>query len=201
MKMSNSQAVIDFVKRRKSNLIKVFGGKCCICGFNKWQSALEFHHVNPNEKDFSITAENTTKAIEKQLKELRKCILVCANCHRGIHSNNLTIPDNWQDFFNEQIAQELINETHAKKYYCKICGKEKSKTGVLCAECASKANRRSERPDRNVLKQLIRTTPFVQIGIQYNVSDNAIRKWCVSMNLPSSKKEINNYSNEEWEKI
>lgn len=63
--MSNSQAVIDFVKRRKSNLIKVFGGKCCICGFNKWQSALEFHHVNPNEKDFSITAENTTKAIEK----------------------------------------------------------------------------------------------------------------------------------------
>ena len=199
--MSNSQVVIDFVKRRKSNLIKVFGGKCCICGFNKWQSALEFHHVNPNEKDFNITAETTTKAIEKQLKELRKCILVCANCHRGIHSNNLTIPDNWQDFFNEQIAQELIDETHAKKYYCKICGKEKSKTGVLCAECTNKANRRSERPDRNTLKQLIRTTSFVQIGIQYNVSDNAIRKWCVSMNLPSSKKEINNYSNEEWEKI
>jgi len=35
----------------------------------------------------------------------------------------------------------------------------------------------------------------------YNVSDNAIRKWCIAMKLPSSKKEINNYSNEEWEKI
>ena len=35
----------------------------------------------------------------------------------------------------------------------------------------------------------------------YNVSDNAIRKWCKTDNLPSTKKEINFYSNEEWDKI
>ena len=199
--MSNSQVVIDFVKRRKGNLIKVFGCKCCICGFDKWQSALEFHHVNPEEKEFSITTDTTTKAIEKQLEELKKCILVCANCHRGIHSNNISVPNNWKDFYDENVAKQLIEEAHAKKYYCKICGKEKSRNGILCAECASKAARHAERPDRNTLKQLIRETPFVKIGLMYNVSDNAIRKWCIAMKLPSSKKEINNYSNEEWEKI
>lgn len=199
--MSNSQVIIDFVKRRKSNLIKVFNGKCCICGFDKWQSALEFHHVNPEEKEFSITTDTTTKAIEKQLKELKKCILVCANCHRGIHSNNISVPDNWKDFYNEEVAKQLVEEVHAKKYYCKVCGKEKSRSGILCTECASKATRRVDRPDRDTLKQLIRNTSFVQIGLMYNVSDNAIRKWCITEKLPSKKTEINKYSNEEWATI
>jgi uncharacterized protein YjcR len=54
---------------------------------------------------------------------------------------------------------------------------------------------------REELKQLIRTTPFTKIGEKYNVSDNAIRKWCIQYNLPTKKTEIKKYSNEEWEKI
>ena len=199
--MSNSQAVIDFIKRRKSNLIKVFGSKCCICGFDKWQSALEFHHVNPEEKSFGIMTDHVTKSLESQLIELKKCILVCANCHRGIHANELLVPDNWKDTYNEDIANQLREEVHAKKYYCKICGKEKSREGVLCEECARKAQRRAERPSREELKQLIRKNPLVQVGLMFNVSDNAIRKWCIAENLPSKKSEINSYSDEEWNKI
>ena len=199
--MSNSQAVIDFIKRRKSNLIKVFGSKCCICGFDKWQSALEFHHVNPEEKSFGIMTDHVTKSLESQLIELKKCILVCANCHRGIHANELLVPDNWKDTYNEDIANQLREEVHAKKYYCKICGKEKSREGVLCEECAHKAQRRTERPSREELKQLIRKNPLVQVGLMFNVSDNAIRKWCIAENLPSKKSEINSYSDEEWNKI
>lgn len=48
---------------------------------------------------------------------------------------------------------------------------------------------------------MIRTDSFVSIGKKYCVSDNAIRKWCKTYNLPSKKSEINNYSDEEWEKI
>lgn len=199
--MSNSEAVISFVKRRKSNLIKVFGGKCCICGFDKWQSALEFHHVIPGEKSFAITTETTTRSIETQLAELKKCILVCANCHRGIHAQALSVPDNWQDFYDDQIAQQLIEETHAKKYYCPICGKEKSRYGKLCASCTKTASRTVERPSRETLKQLIRTQTFVKIGLMYDVTDNAIKKWCAAENLPSRKKDINKYTDDEWEKI
>lgn len=43
--------------------------------------------------------------------------------------------------------------------------------------------------------------PFTQIGIKYKVSDNAIRKWCIAENLPSKKKDILAYSEEEWKEV
>ena len=70
---SNCETVVNFIKRRKENLRKVFHSKCCICGYDKIQEALEFHHVNPEEKEFGICSSNsTTKALDKQLKEMKK---------------------------------------------------------------------------------------------------------------------------------
>lgn len=54
---------------------------------------------------------------------------------------------------------------------------------------------------REELKQLIRTTPFVQIGKQFGVSDNVIRKWCDKYKLPRKVSEIHIFTDEEWEKI
>lgn len=51
------------------------------------------------------------------------------------------------------------------------------------------------------MKDLIRTTPFTQIGNQFGVTDNSIRKWCKNYNLPTTKKEIKVYTDEEWELI
>ena len=48
--MSRAKDVTNYRRRRKNNLIRVCGGKCCICGYNKTNSALEFHHINSNEK-------------------------------------------------------------------------------------------------------------------------------------------------------
>lgn len=58
--------------------------------------------------------------------------------------------------------------------------------------------RKVERPNRNDLKDMIRNQTFVSIGAYYGVSDNAIRKWCSSYNLPTSKRKINAYSEEDW---
>lgn len=52
---------------------------------------------------------------------------------------------------------------------------------------------------REELKNLIRTKTFIYIGEQYGVSDNAVRKWCDKYNLPRTKKEINTYSDKEWD--
>tara|TARA_R110002167_G_scaffold168964_2_gene366698 strand:+ start:143 stop:388 length:246 start_codon:yes stop_codon:yes gene_type:complete len=75
-------------KRRKANKIKaveLLGGKCEICGYNKSISALEFHHNDPTEKDFVVGGmKYGWTRIEKELK---KCRLVCANCHREIHDS------------------------------------------------------------------------------------------------------------------
>lgn len=59
------------------------GGKCCMCGYNKYIGALEFHHKDPSKKDFNISNGKTDK--EDLKKELDKCALVCVNCHREIH--------------------------------------------------------------------------------------------------------------------
>lgn len=69
----------------KNRAIKYGGGMCRICGYNKCWDALEFHHVNQDEKDF-YPLRGYKKSWSKLKAELDKCILVCANCHREIHS-------------------------------------------------------------------------------------------------------------------
>lgn len=93
-----------------------------------------------------------------------------------------------------------------KQNFCLICNKPfyvvKSSGGKYCSqECAHIAQQRIERPDRDKFKQLIRTTPFIQIGKLFNVSDNTIRKWCKSMDLPYKASEIKKYSDQEWATI
>lgn len=66
--------------------LEVKGEKCSICGYNKCIEALEFHHLDPLEKEFSLSDRNLVLDWEIIKKELDKCILICANCHREIHS-------------------------------------------------------------------------------------------------------------------
>ena len=79
------------VKRQRDFKIKCVeykGGKCIKCGYSKSVVALDFHHRDPNQKDFSISKHrglNWEKNKEKVIKELDKCDLLCANCHREEH--------------------------------------------------------------------------------------------------------------------
>lgn len=78
-------AVTNKRKRNKELLVEYKGGKCEICGYNKCIEALEFHHTNPEEKEFGI-CNGDIKSVERLKIEADKCILVCANCHRELHS-------------------------------------------------------------------------------------------------------------------
>lgn len=68
------------------------GGKCVICGYKKSLLALEFHHKDPTEKKDGIcNMTRNNRITQKELdEELKKCILVCANCHAEIHDKDLT---------------------------------------------------------------------------------------------------------------
>lgn len=78
------ERVTNAKKRQKQKLVDYKGGKCEICGYNKCIEALDFHHLNPNEKDFGLSKKYIS--FKKAKKEVDKCILVCANCHREIHA-------------------------------------------------------------------------------------------------------------------
>lgn len=80
-------------KRRnefKKWCIEYKGGKCVICKYDKYFGSLDFHHIDPDQKDYEISA-NWKKSKEEVAKELDKCILICSNCHREIHGGIITI--------------------------------------------------------------------------------------------------------------
>jgi 5-methylcytosine-specific restriction endonuclease McrA len=65
-------------------LLERKGNKCARCGYDKCSRALEFHHTNPNEKDFGISTI-LTRSIASLKEEVDKCELLCANCHAEEH--------------------------------------------------------------------------------------------------------------------
>ena len=67
------------------------GGKCICCGYDKTNNALDFHHLNPSEKDFSISSARFTTFDNRVINELNKCALVCRNCHAEIHAGIKTL--------------------------------------------------------------------------------------------------------------
>lgn len=81
---TKSEAVINWRKRTKLRLIEYKGGKCEICGYNRCPEALEFHHINPEEKSFTISGNS--RSFNTLKLEADKCILVCSNCHKEIHA-------------------------------------------------------------------------------------------------------------------
>lgn len=72
--------------RAKASAIKYLGEKCQHCGWQGNQAAFQFHHLNPQEKDF-IIGNVANKRWEYIKNELSKCILLCSNCHAIEHSS------------------------------------------------------------------------------------------------------------------
>ena len=59
--------------------------KCVKCGYDKHPAALDFHHKNPKKKEAQIAQMAITGSWAKMLEEIKKCIVLCSNCHRIEH--------------------------------------------------------------------------------------------------------------------
>lgn len=62
-----------------------YGGKCSYCGYDKCLDALQFHHLDPTEKEFHL-GQGRGKKLETIKAELDKCVLLCSNCHIEEHA-------------------------------------------------------------------------------------------------------------------
>lgn len=80
------RAVLTRRRKLKQLAIEYKGGRCIICGYDKYPGALDFHHTDPKQKDFGLSSSGITRSWARVKEELDKCILVCANCHREIHA-------------------------------------------------------------------------------------------------------------------
>ena len=211
-KECRKNAVLDIRRRNKIKLVEYKGGKCEICGYNKCIDALEFHHLNPNEKDFGVSCGDT-RSIEKLKAEVDKCIMVCANCHREIHAKEREekrLLRHEEEKKKEEIyfennpkkekidLNDIINDVNAKIPKKDIAKKNGvsvkviktllKKNGIEYNE--SHTNITSTITVDDFVQQFKKYGSFSQLSNYYGVSDNAIRKWCRRNDIPWKKEDI-----------
>ena len=155
------------------------------------------------------------KLSKKQVVEICE-LLKTGNLTQQEIANKYNTSQQIVDLINRGISYVLegytypIRNYHKKIAYCIDCGKElQHNTSIRCQECSFEYQRKKTEyyyieqgyPTRQELKELIRKESFVSISKTYNVTDNAVRRWCDHYKLPRTKREITTYSDEEWEKL
>jgi hypothetical protein len=82
-------------KRRraiKELLVEEAGGRCALCGYDRYVGALHFHHVEPQSKSFDLGRVGVTQSLERARDEARKCVLLCGNCHAEVEAGVAGLP-------------------------------------------------------------------------------------------------------------
>lgn len=161
-----------------------------------------------NKETVNFTEEEAIEALKSTVNVNQATKFI--GCSQGganwIRINNIKNKYNIIQLDNKKFKEDeypKITQTKSSKItYCKKCGRPLSvKDAEYCQTCIHEFQRKCEWPSRDELKKLIRSTPFLQIGKKYNVSDNAVRKWCLNYGLPSKKMEIKAISDEDWNNI
>ena len=185
----------DYKKRHKikQELVDYKGGKCEICGYDKCINALEFHHLNPEEKEFALNTANYNKSIEKLKKEVDKCILVCANCHRELHYQeneerreyiickndkinniidtldiNLIKKDLENNIFQSEIAKKYNVSISTLKRFIKKNNLQKHRINLTKDE---------------ILKYYSETPTYTSLSKKTGCTVKVLKKYCIDNNL------------------
>ena len=89
---------VERVSRRRRNvkriLVEEAGGKCLICGYDRCQQVLQFHHLDRSTKEFHLGDTGVTRSLAKARSEAQKCVLLCANSHAEVEAGIAAVPLN-----------------------------------------------------------------------------------------------------------
>jgi hypothetical protein len=161
--------------RIRKELIDYAGGKCCKCGYAKYSEVLEFHHKDPSQKLFDICGMNMTKYSKDILKkEVDKCDLLCANCHRETHVES-----------KNEFKYEP--KKYRKTIKCAVC-KNKTKNKLYCSpECFAKS-KILNKPTKADLQNLLKDYTYIELTEKLKVSRTTIFKWASEYGLTNNNK-------------
>lgn len=176
-----SEAVKRWRKATKTRMVQAMGGRCACCGYSTCEDAMEFHHIDPSQKelDFGKGTRANCKSWDTIVQELRKCILLCANCHREIHAGIRILPADPQQFDENFAAYKKAGPDTP----CKKCGKPKPETQAYCSRtCAASAARKVDW-DSVDLVTLLQHKTKAEIADQLSISWCAVDKRAKKLGL------------------
>lgn len=173
-------------RQLKVRAVQYKGGKCEVCGYAKYIGALDFHHRDPNTKDFAISSKNVKW--ETLVGELDKCRLLCANCHREIHAEERNLRAKQR----KEEAKALYPGREARpkqEVICSACQgtfETSDSERVYCSpECVSRGQEHATWPDERELKSLLEKMPATHVAQQLGVSSSAVKKRCKRLGIPT----------------
>lgn len=167
---------------RKQYLIKLKGGCCEKCGYNKCSRCLEFHHRNPETKELALDLRTIgNRKWSVVLNEFNKCDLLCANCHREHHD----------DETDKKYIEYIMIKLGTEKGICLNCNKEFERCvsamragGKFCSDkCSRVGSRKVSHPSKEELEKMLWDKPTTKIAEIYGVSDKAVEKWSKNYGL------------------
>ncbi len=88
----NAERVAARRRSLKELLVAEAGGRCALCGYERYVGALQLHHLDPMTKAFGLGSRGLTRSLERLQSEARKCILLCANCHAEVEGGIVRPP-------------------------------------------------------------------------------------------------------------
>jgi len=152
-----------FKQKRKIQMVQAFGGKCQLCGYNRYYGSLDFHHKNPSNKDISIS--QSSLSFEDLKKELIKCILVCSNCHREIHAHLIS-----QDVIDKlTVTQKMIADMKVPK--------------ISIIPITIKEFYKYKYPSKNKLQKLVWSKSPVTLAKHIGCGISALYNFCTRHNI------------------
>lgn len=168
-------SVNEWRKRTRQRLIDGFGGKCNRCGYNNCNAALDMHHVDPSQKEFTISsAIASPKSWDCLIAEARKCILLCNRCHVELHNGLWNLDEIEIVEFN---GEETTYKKDTITGQCPVCGIDVYRGAVCCSrECAGKRSRKIDWPSTDQLLKGLTATSQVALAQDLGVSVAAIKK-------------------------
>ena len=96
----NRERLLEYQNKRYNDSLEVFQRwrktlKCCRCSEDD-VACLEFHHSDPETKENNVV-RMISRSVKSVIKELKKCVVVCANCHRRIHAYDIKTDPSLED--------------------------------------------------------------------------------------------------------
>lgn len=170
-----SEQVKKWRKATKNRIIEAMGGSCVCCGYNACGHSLALHHLNPEKKDLGLGAIRASAiSWERIVVELRKCILVCHNCHGEIHAGIRFVPEKCKGFDESFSSYKDLEKV--KKDYCPVCGKLKPTYQITCSRSCAGQNRYKINWNDIDLEQELKIKSVLAIAEGLGCSDAAVHK-------------------------